>query len=82
MSTRCSPLDADELKRLIKACAGTTLRDRRDEAIMRLMAETGARAGEVVAMTVDDIDVRRGWRSSAAAKADVAASSRSVRRPV
>jgi site-specific recombinase XerD len=54
------PLDADELKRLIKACAGTTLRDRRDEAIVRLMAETGARAGEVVAMTVDDIDVRRG----------------------
>jgi site-specific recombinase XerD len=54
------PLEADELKRLIKACAGTTLRDRRDEAIVRLMAETGARAGEVVAMTVDDVDVRRG----------------------
>jgi site-specific recombinase XerD len=54
------PLDADELKRLIKACAGTSLRDRRDEAIVRLMGETGARAGEVCAMTVDDIDVRRG----------------------
>lgn len=54
------PLDVDELKRLLKACAGTTLRDRRDEAIVRLMAETGARAGEVVAMAVDDIDVARG----------------------
>ena len=54
------PLDSDELKRLLKACAGTTVRDRRDEAIVRLMAETGARAGEVVALHVGDVDVRRG----------------------
>jgi integrase/recombinase XerD len=54
------PLDADELKRLLKACAGTGLRDRRDEAIVRLMVETGARAGEVAAMKIEDIDVRRG----------------------
>jgi integrase/recombinase XerD len=54
------PLDADELKRLLKACAGTTMRDRRDEALVRLMAETGARAGEVVALTLADVDVRRG----------------------
>lgn len=54
------PLDADDLKRLLKACAGTGLRERRDEAIVRLMLETGARAGEVVAMGVADIDVPRG----------------------
>jgi integrase/recombinase XerD len=54
------PLDADELKRLLKACAGATMRDRRDEAIIRLMAETGARAGEVVALALEDVDVRRG----------------------
>lgn len=54
------PLDDDELKCLLKACAGTSLLDRRDEALVRLMLETGARAGEVAAMQLDDIDVRRG----------------------
>jgi integrase/recombinase XerD len=51
------PLDDDQLHRLVKACAGTTFRDRRDEAIVRLMATTAMRAGEVVALTVDDIDL-------------------------
>ena len=54
------PLDAGELKMLLKACAGTALRDRRDEAIIRLMAETGARAGEVTAMLIADVDLKRG----------------------
>jgi integrase/recombinase XerD len=54
------PLDADELRRLLKACAGTGIRDRRDEAIVRLMAETGARAGEVANMALEDVDPRRG----------------------
>jgi site-specific recombinase XerD len=49
-----------ELKRLIKACAGKEFRDRRDEAIVRLMAETGMRAGEVTGLTVADIDLNRG----------------------
>jgi integrase len=53
-------LTDDELKRLIKACVGRGFIDRRDEAIVRLMAETGARAGEVVGITTDDIDLRRG----------------------
>jgi integrase len=34
--------------------------DRRDEAIVRLMAETGMRAGEVCGLTVTDIDLTRG----------------------
>jgi integrase/recombinase XerD len=55
-----TPLDTDELKALLKACKGVGLRERRDEAIVRLMAETGARAGEVAAMQLDDIDLRRG----------------------
>ncbi|MGK2881345.1 MAG: tyrosine-type recombinase/integrase, partial [Mycobacterium sp.] len=42
-------LTDDELRRLIRACSGKTFRDRRDEAIVRLMAETGMRAGEAVA---------------------------------
>ena len=54
------PLTDDQLRALIKACAGPDLRDRRDEAIVRFMAETGARAGEVVGLTVEDLDLRAG----------------------
>lgn len=53
-------LDDDQLKTLIKACKGNDLRDRRDEAIIRLMIETGARAGEVVSMALDDVNLREG----------------------
>ncbi|MEO3757073.1 tyrosine-type recombinase/integrase [Mycobacterium sp. B14F4] len=53
-------LTDDDLKRLIKACQGKALTDRRDEAIVRLLAETGMRAGEVLALTVEDVDVHRG----------------------
>ena len=53
-------LDDDQLKRLIDACRGRDLRDRRDEAILRVMIETGLRAGEVVAMQVPDVDLARG----------------------
>ncbi|MEV4438540.1 tyrosine-type recombinase/integrase [Streptomyces sp. NPDC049577] len=53
-------LSEDELKDLIKACQGKELWHRRDEAIVRLMIETGARAGEVVAMETEDVDLRAG----------------------
>lgn len=53
-------LSESELKRLIKACDGKEFRDRRDAAIVRLMAETGMRAGEVCGLTVDDVDLDRG----------------------
>lgn len=53
-------LTDEELRRLIKSCTGPDMRDRRDEAIVRLMAETGMRAGEVTAMTVDSVDLARG----------------------
>jgi site-specific recombinase XerD len=52
-------LTEDELRRLIKACEGKEFRDRRDMAIVRLMAETGMRAGEVVGLTVADVDLTR-----------------------
>lgn len=61
------PLTEAELRALLKACQppkGATpleaMRHRRDEAILRLMLETGARAGEVVAMTLDDLDLAAG----------------------
>ncbi|MFG3619069.1 tyrosine-type recombinase/integrase [Nocardia sp. NPDC047654] len=53
-------LTDDQLKALIRACQGRELRERRDEAIVRFMAETGARAGEVIGITVDDVDLTRG----------------------
>jgi site-specific recombinase XerD len=53
-------LSVDQLQRLIKACAGRGLMERRDEAIVRLMAETGARAGEVVGLQTADVDLARG----------------------
>ena len=53
-------LSDDELKALIKACQGRDFRDRRDEAIVRLLAEAGLRASECIALTVDDIDINRG----------------------
>lgn len=61
LDTKVTPsLTADELRSLVKACAGTELRDRRDEAIVRLMTETGIRAGELVSLTVADVDLTRG----------------------
>lgn len=53
-------LAEDQLAALIKACEGKSLKDRRDEAIVRLMAETGMRAGELIALELDDIDPVRG----------------------
>ena len=54
------PLTETQLKAMLKACAGKDLRDRRDEAILRLMVETGARAGEVAALELGDVDLRDG----------------------
>ena len=48
-------------RRRFAACVGREdFWERRDEAIIRLMLETGARIGEVVAMTTDDIDLTAG----------------------
>jgi integrase/recombinase XerD len=54
------PLTAEQIKALVAACAGRDLRDRRDEALVRLMIETGARAGEVVALGTEDVDLATG----------------------
>jgi integrase/recombinase XerD len=65
------PLTDDELRALIKTCAvrksgpdatnpADAFRNRRDEALLRLMVETGARAGEAVAVVLDDLDLAGG----------------------
>ncbi len=66
-STVVEPLTDDELRGLLKACIppkGLTpaqvLRYRRDEAMLRFMLETGARAGEVVAIELSDLDLPGG----------------------
>jgi integrase/recombinase XerD len=54
------PLTDDQLRALLKACAGPTLRDRRDEALIRLMFECGVRKGEVAALQLADVDLLAG----------------------
>jgi integrase/recombinase XerD len=49
-----------ELAALVKACKGPSFLDRRDEALVRLITEALLRASEALALTVADVDVRRG----------------------
>ncbi|HYT10551.1 MAG TPA: tyrosine-type recombinase/integrase, partial [Mycobacteriales bacterium] len=53
-------LTDDEVRALVKACAGPEMWHRRDEALVRLMTERGMRAGEAVALTLGDVDLARG----------------------
>lgn len=53
-------LSDDQCRALVRACNGRDFRDRRDEAIVRFMLEAIVRAGEVVAMRTDDVDLIRG----------------------
>lgn len=61
------PLTDLELRALLKACQPpkgaepkVALRHRRDEAMIRLMFETGMRAGEVIGLTLEDVDLANG----------------------
>lgn len=54
------PLTSEQLKALFAACKGTTFLDKRDEALARFMAETMARAGDTLSMTVADTNVKGG----------------------
>ena len=52
-------LSENEVARLIKVCDGTTLRDKRDKALVVLFAETGSRAAEMLALDIGDVDLDR-----------------------
>ena len=54
------PLTDAELRAMIAACVGPDLRDRRDEALIRFMLETGTRAGEAADLKVTDVDLAAG----------------------
>ena len=49
-----------EVAALLRACKGPSFTDRRDEALVRLMTEGLLRSAEALALTVDDVDLRRG----------------------
>lgn len=59
-ATVVEPLTPEQMKALVAACAGKDMRDRRDEALVRSMIETGARAGEVVALGTEYVDLSTG----------------------
>lgn len=49
-------LREDDLRRLLKACAGTAPEDRRDTAVIRLLLDSGMRLGECAGLKVEDVD--------------------------
>jgi site-specific recombinase XerD len=49
-----------ELGRLLKACSGTDFRDRRDEALVRVLLDCGVRVSEACGLTVDGLDLDQG----------------------
>ncbi len=51
--------DRDEVEKLLATTEGTAPVDRRDRAVLMLLATCGLRAGEVGALRVDDIDWER-----------------------
>jgi len=52
-------LTDDELRLLLKACAGPDFYARRDLALVRLMLATGMRVSEVCELTIGDLDLVR-----------------------
>lgn len=53
-------IDAGSVKRLLASCDRRTAKGRRDFAVLTLLVRMGMRAGEVVAVQLDDIDWRGG----------------------
>lgn len=54
------PLTDEDIRALVAACKGQEFRDKRDDAVLRLMLETGLRAGEATHLHVDDVDLVAG----------------------
>lgn len=46
----------DELRALLSTCRGNTFENRRDTAILRMLIDTGMRAGELAGLSVEDLD--------------------------
>jgi site-specific recombinase XerD len=52
-------LPDDAVKAWLDACEGNTFRDRRDNAILRMLLDTGLRASELLAIQMEHIDWQR-----------------------
>jgi site-specific recombinase XerD len=63
-SERLNPPDVihlDDIRALLEACKGKGFAARRDNAIIRVLFDTGCRRGELVNLTVDDWDRRQDY---------------------
>jgi integrase/recombinase XerD len=60
LSTLPRYLEVPEVERVVKSCDLTTGHGLRDHAVLLLLARLGLRAGDIVTMTVADIDWRDG----------------------
>lgn len=60
MSELPKSLEPEEVERLLQNCDRCTAIGQRDYAVLIMLARLGLRAGEVVAMTLDDIDWEAG----------------------
>ena len=47
----------DDLAALLRVCSGKEFADRRDEAMLRLLLDTGIRVSELTGLTVDGVDI-------------------------
>jgi site-specific recombinase XerD len=56
LATLPKSIGAEQVERLLKACDRRSIVGQRDYAILLLLARLGLRAGEVVAMELDDLD--------------------------
>jgi site-specific recombinase XerD len=50
-------LTEDELRMLLKTCEGKSYEDRRDNAIIGMLLDTGMRRAEIAGLKVDDVDL-------------------------
>lgn len=50
----------DDVRAVLKACSGKTFEDRRDHALIMLLADGGTRAAETMALHVEDVDLNDG----------------------
>ena len=53
-------LDDDQLRTLLEPCKGNDFVGRRDNAIIRLLTDTGGRLSEIAELTVNDVDFDAG----------------------
>jgi site-specific recombinase XerD len=49
-----------DVRAVLKACSGKTFGDRRDHALIMVLADGGPRAAETVGLRVDDVDLNEG----------------------